>query len=80
MDLWDETYTGMWISREVKVLLKMENPTSYGPVAWPSPFQKSCVVYIELGHDDKAHLYPGYRELVHNAILWSAGRLGEPAK
>ena len=80
MHLWDETYKGMWISPEVKVLLKTDNPTSDGPVAWISPYPKSRVVYIELGHDDKAHLYPAYRELVHDAIRWSAGRLGEPAK
>lgn len=80
MHLRDETYKGMWISPAVKVLLQTDNPTSDGPVAWISPYQKSRVVYIELGHDDKAHLYPAYRELVRDAIRWSAGRLGEPAK
>ena len=80
MHLWEETYKGMWISPAVKVLLQTDNPTSDGPVAWISPYQKSRVVYIELGHDDKAHLYPAYRGLVHDAIRWSAGRLGEPAK
>jgi type 1 glutamine amidotransferase len=75
MHLWDETYKGMWISPEVKVLLRTDNPTSDGPVAWISPYSKSRVVYIELGHGETAHLYTLYRTLVQDAIRWSAGRL-----
>jgi len=75
MHLWDETYKGMWISPEVKVLLRTDNPTSDGPVAWISPYPKSRVVYIELGHGESAHLYPAYRTLVQDAIRWSAGKL-----
>jgi type 1 glutamine amidotransferase len=33
------------------------------------------VVYIQLGHGREAHQNPDYQELVHRAILWSAGRL-----
>ncbi len=76
MHLWDETYKGMWISPDVKVLLKSDNPTSDPSVAWISPYTNSRVVYIQLGHDHAAHCHPAYRALVHNAILWSAGRLG----
>lgn len=75
LHLWDETYKGMWISPDVQVLLRTDNPTSDGPVAWISPYEKSRVVYIELGHDRFAHLYPAYRILVKRAILWSAGKL-----
>jgi hypothetical protein len=80
LHLWDETYKGMWISPEVKVLLRTDNPTSDGPVAWISPYAKSRVVYIELGHDAKAHLHPGYQTLVQDAIRWSAGRIGGQPK
>ena len=80
MHLWDETYKGMWISPDADVLLKTDSPTSDGPVAWISPYQRSRVVYIELGHDEGAHLYPAYRELVRDAVRWSAGRLGSAAK
>lgn len=75
MHLWDETYKGMWISPDVKVLLKTNNPTSDGPVAWISPYPKSKVVYVQLGHDSMAHRHPAYKALVRNSILWSAGRL-----
>ena len=71
----DETYKGMWISPGVTVLLKTDNPTSDGPVAWISPYEKSRVVYIQLGHGSFAHENPDYQELVHRAILWAGGRL-----
>lgn len=71
----DETYKGMWISPKVNVLLKTANPTSDGPVAWVSPYDKARVVYIQLGHDRFAHQNPDYQELVHRAILWVERKL-----
>ena len=80
MHLWDETYHGMWISPDVKVLLQSDAPTSDGPVAWISPYAKSRVVYIQLGHGESAHLYPAYRVLVQDAIRWTSGRLDAEKK
>jgi hypothetical protein len=80
LHLWDETYKGMWISPDVKVLLRTDNPTRDGPLAWINPYPKSRVVYIELGHGQTAHLHPAYRTLVQNAVRWSARRLAEPGK
>jgi type 1 glutamine amidotransferase len=71
----DETYKQMWFSPDIQVLLTTDHPTSDGPVAWISPFAKSRVVCIQLGHGAAAHRNPAYRNLVHNAILWSAGTL-----
>lgn len=76
----DETYKGMWIASKVTVLLKTNNPTSDPSVAWVSPYEKSRVVYVQLGHGESAHRHPGYRRLVHNAILWSAGGLDGQSK
>ncbi len=70
----DEGYKGMWISPRVNVILRTENAAWDGPVAWVSPYQKSHVVYIQLGHDHLAHRNPGYRSLVRNAILWSVNK------
>jgi type 1 glutamine amidotransferase len=75
MHIQDETYKGMWIAPDVTVLLRTDNPTSDGPVAWISPYPKSRVVYLQLGHDAAAHYHPAYRNLVRNAIFWSGGRL-----
>jgi len=71
----DETYKGMVISPKVRVLLRTTNPTSDGPVAWIGTYEKSRVVYIQLGHGRFAHENPDYQELVHRAILWAARRL-----
>jgi type 1 glutamine amidotransferase len=70
----DETYHHLWISPAVKVLLRSDDPTSDGPVAWISPYARSRVVYIQLGHDRQATLNPRYRQLVHQAIAWAAGK------
>lgn len=72
--IYDETYKDLWISSRVKVLLQSDNPTSDGPVAWISPYQKSRVVYLQLGHDRNANLNPKYQQLVRNAIQWAAGK------
>jgi hypothetical protein len=70
----DETYKGKWVSPDVTVLLTTDNPTSDETVAWVSPYQKSRIIYIQLGHDLAAHRHPSYRALVRNAVFWSAGR------
>jgi type 1 glutamine amidotransferase len=71
----DETYRGLIIAPTNTILLRTNDPTSDGPVAWISPYKKSRVVVIQLGHDEQAHLDPNYQKLVHNAILWAGGRL-----
>jgi len=75
LHLWDEAYKGMWISPDVEVLMRTEHESSDGPVVWINPFSDSRVVVIQLGHDYRAHVHPGFRRLVRRAILWSAGRL-----
>lgn len=74
MRIQDETYKGMWLSPDIQVLMRTDHPSSDGPVVWISPYRKSRVVVIELGHDRKAHLHPGFQRLVGNAIRWSAGK------
>lgn len=71
--LFDETYKGMWISPDVRVIMETDHPEADRPVVWVSPYKKSRVVYIQPGHGSPAHRHPAYRKLVHNAIVWSAG-------
>jgi type 1 glutamine amidotransferase len=75
MHLIDETYKNMWISPDSLVLLETDEKTSDGPVAWISPFRESRVVVIQLGHDRRAHTYPGFRQLVKRSLLWAGERL-----
>jgi type 1 glutamine amidotransferase len=71
----DETYKGMWISNKIRPLLTTDNPNSDRYLAWIGPCATSRVVAIQLGHGPTVFSHPSYRTLVHNAILWSAGRL-----
>jgi type 1 glutamine amidotransferase len=74
-ELHDETYKGMWLAPRNTVLLTTTHPLADPPLAWISAYAPSRVVAIQPGHGREAHAHPGYRALVRNAILWSAGRL-----
>ena len=71
----DETYKGLFISPNIKPLLVTDNPTSDRTVAWIGPCTTSRAVFIQLGHDHSPFRHPSYRALVHNSILWTAGKL-----
>jgi type 1 glutamine amidotransferase len=71
----DETYKRMLFSPRVRPLLLTNNPNSDRSLAWIGPCSTSRVVAIQLGHGPTAFHHPAYRALVHNAILWSAGRI-----
>ncbi|MBL8232480.1 MAG: ThuA domain-containing protein [Bryobacterales bacterium] len=72
--IFDETYKNLWISPDAKVLLRVDHPTSDGPVAWISPYPKARVVYVQLGHGREAHRDPNFQRLIRNSIRWAAGR------
>jgi hypothetical protein len=71
----DEGYKGMWFAPNLNVLLETNHPDSDRPVAWISPYAKARVAVIQLGHGKEAHESPHFRQLVANAIRWSARRL-----
>jgi uncharacterized protein len=71
----DEVYRGMWHSPRITVLMETDNPLNDRPVVYLGPNPDWKVVYIQYGHGEDTHRNPGYRRLVHNAILWSAGRV-----
>ncbi len=70
----DEAYKGVWHSPEIQVLLTVDHPLNDSAVAWISPYAKSRVAVLQLGHDHMAHQNPSYRRLVKNAVEWAAGR------
>jgi type 1 glutamine amidotransferase len=74
LQLVDETYKGMRISPRVTPLLEIDHPDGDRYVGWVSPYERSRVVCLQLGHDEHAHRSAAYRDLVRDAILWSAGR------
>ena len=58
----------------INVLMETHNEWNDVPMVYLGPRPEGRVVYIQLGHGPSAHNHPGYRTLVHKAILWSAGR------
>jgi len=69
----DEVYKSIWISPLSTVLVETKHPDADRALAWVSPYAKSRVVCMTLGHDERAHLNEAFRRVVKNAILWSAG-------
>ena len=74
MHIIDETYKDVWISPRAHILLTTNHPQADGPLMWVSPYEKSRVVYCMLGHGSEAHNHPQFRQLIHNAVRWVAGR------
>lgn len=70
----DEAYKNLRMSPKIRSLLTTNNPTSDTNLAWLSPNERYRVVAIQLGHGHTAHANASYRALVHNAILWAAGK------
>ena len=71
----DEVYRRMWHSDKIKVLMETDEPLNDRPVVYLGPYSKARTIYIQLGHGDDTMKHPGFRRLVRNSILWSAGRL-----
>jgi type 1 glutamine amidotransferase len=70
----DEAYKNMRMSPKIRPLLTTDNPACDTNLAWVGPRDGSRVVAIQLGHGHSAFGHPSYRLLVHNAILWAAGK------
>jgi type 1 glutamine amidotransferase len=71
----DEVYKGMWRSPGIQVLMETGHPLNDKPVVYVGPHPKARSVYIQLGHSASTMLYPGYRRLVMNSILWTARKM-----
>ncbi|MDZ7638553.1 MAG: ThuA domain-containing protein [Bryobacterales bacterium] len=71
----DETYGNMQYEPGLKVLLRSDAGTADGHVAWLSPYPKSRVVVLQLGHDRQAHENPAFREIFLRCLRFSGGRL-----
>jgi type 1 glutamine amidotransferase len=72
----DEAYKNMRMSPKIRPLLTTDHPACDRNLAWVGPLEGSRVVAIQLGHGPSAFGNPSYRTLVHNAVLWAAGKTG----
>jgi type 1 glutamine amidotransferase len=70
----DEAYRDMWFAPGITVLMETDHPENDRPVVYVGPTEEFRSIYIQLGHSAETFHHAGYRRLVHNAILWAAGR------
>jgi uncharacterized protein len=73
-ELHDETYKGYDVRPDVTPLLATEEPLSAPVIGWAHAYGKARVVYIQHGHDHVAFESPIYRQMVAQAIRWTAGK------
>ena len=73
----ETAFKGMWQAPNLTPLLETASPQSDRIISWIGPSPTSRVVCIQPGASASTCRNPNFRRLVRNAILWSAGRLGE---
>jgi type 1 glutamine amidotransferase len=72
----DEVFVDMWMSPKITPLLQSSDPNlSNKTIAWIGVHPKGRVTCLQPGHTGQVCAHPRYRQMVHNMILWSGGKL-----
>jgi hypothetical protein len=71
-DILDETYNLFDVADDVHPLLTTDEPLSKKVIAWAKTYAGTRVVYLQSGHDHTAYENPNYRQIVRQAIQWTA--------
>lgn len=66
----DEGYSNIEVLPEVTPLLATEHPDCSDIIAWAHSYNKSRVIYLLFGHDNKAWSNDNFQRLVTNSINW----------
>ena len=70
----DETYKWFDVAKDVHPLLTADEPESNPVVAWAKTYENARVVYMQSGHDHTAYENPNFRQILRQAINWTAKR------
>jgi uncharacterized protein len=73
-EILDEAYGGFGVLPGVKPLLTTTEPLSGPTICWAKNYGSARVVFLALGHDHHAYENASFRQLVAQAIHWTAGR------
>ncbi len=73
----DESYSDLWISDHIHVLLSTTAFGSSGSIAWLGPSDSKRVVFIQPGHADRVMADSKFQYLIEDSLRWSA-RVIEP--
>lgn len=72
----DETYKWFDVAKECHPLLTTDDPESNPVIAWAKTYENARVVYMQSGHDHFAYENPGFRQVLRQAIEWTAAGAG----
>jgi uncharacterized protein len=72
-DIHDETYKLYDVNSDCHALLTTTEPTSDKVIGWSKTYEKARVVYLQCGHDHFAYENPSFRQILKQAIEWTAG-------
>ena len=70
----DETYKLFDVADECHPLLTTDEPLSNKVIGWAKTYAGARVVYLQSGHDHFAYENPNYRQILRQAIRWTAQR------
>ena len=68
----DETYKLFDVADECHPLLTTDEPLSNKVIGWAKTYAGARVVYLQSGHDHFAYENPNYRQILRQAIRWTA--------
>ena len=71
----DETYQMAEPTADNVILITAEHPMSMKAIAWTRKYKNSKVFCYQSGHDAVAYKNPNFQALLHQGMLWAAGKL-----
>lgn len=70
-EIFDETYKGYYVAKEVKPLLTTTDTTSTPVIGWTLKYGKSRIVVLQSGHATPTFQNPNFRKLLKQSIEWT---------
>lgn len=69
--IFDETYKGFYVSKDIIPILTTNEPSSTPVIGWTKTYGKARVVTLQSGHDVPTFQNPNFRKLLKQAIEWA---------
>ncbi|MDP4222991.1 MAG: ThuA domain-containing protein [Bacteroidota bacterium] len=68
--IFDETYKGYYVAKDVTPLLTTDEPSSEPVIGWAKTYGRSRIVVLQSGHDVPTFENPNFRRLLKQSIEW----------
>lgn len=69
--IFDETYKGYYVAKDVTPLLTTDEPSSTPVIGWTKKYGKAKIVVLQSGHDVPTFENENFRKLLKQAIEWA---------